>query len=119
MSRQAKQCELGETKVLPCGCWDCIIWQCFFLGAIGVIFYSSSLLSGIIIIILLPIIELLADIFYYEKFQVEKDIFLFLSLWGFISYFFGEIKHYKKNKDNLNDNGQISEAQLTNQNSAP
>ncbi|GFY85880.1 purine permease 3 [Actinidia rufa] len=45
---------------------------CFFLGAIGVIFSASSLLSAIIITVLLPVIEVLAVIFYKEKFQAEK-----------------------------------------------
>ncbi|PIN19290.1 hypothetical protein CDL12_08039 [Handroanthus impetiginosus] len=110
MSREAKEYELGKTKYYLVVVGSAIIWQCFFLGAIGVIFYSSSLLSGIIITVSLPIVELLAVIFYHEKFQAEKGISLFLSLWGFISYFFGEIKHNKKNKDNLNDNEQTSEA---------
>ncbi|PIN19286.1 putative UDP-galactose transporter [Handroanthus impetiginosus] len=118
ISREAKEYELGETKYYLVVVWSAIIWQCFFLGAIGVIFYSSSLLSAIIITVLLPVIEILAVIFYHEKFQVEKGISLFLSLWGFISYFLGEIKHNKKNKDNLNED-QPSEVQLAHQNSVP
>ncbi|PIN10597.1 hypothetical protein CDL12_16812 [Handroanthus impetiginosus] len=89
MSREANEYELGETKYYLVIVWSAIIWQCFFLGVIGVIFYSSSLLSGIIIAVLLSTAELLAVIFYHEKFQAEKGISLFLSLWGFISYFFG------------------------------
>ncbi|PIN19291.1 putative UDP-galactose transporter [Handroanthus impetiginosus] len=119
MSREANEFELGETKYYLVIVWSAIICQGFFFGVIGVIFYSSSLLSGIIIAVLLPATELLAVIFYHEKFQAEKGISLFLSLWGFISYFFGEIKHNKKNKEDLNDNEQTSEVQLTDQNSAP
>ncbi|PIN19285.1 hypothetical protein CDL12_08034 [Handroanthus impetiginosus] len=118
ISREAKEYELGETKYYLVVAWSAIIWQCFFLGAIGVIFYSSSLLSGIIITVLLPVTEILAVISYHEKFQAEKGISLFLSLWGFISYFSGEIKHSKKNKDNLNDD-QPSEVQLAHQDSVP
>ncbi|PSS31606.1 Purine permease [Actinidia chinensis var. chinensis] len=94
--REAKEFGLGETKyyvVLVC---SAIIWQCFFLGAIGVIFSASSLLSAIIITVLLPVIEVLAVIFYKEKFQAEKGVSLILSLWGFVSYFYGELKHSKK-----------------------
>lgn len=75
-----------------------IIWQFFYLGAIGVIFCSSSLLSGIIIAVLLPVNEILAVIFYSERFQAEKGVALVLSLWGFVSYFYGEVKHSKKAK---------------------
>lgn len=73
-----------------------LIWQFFYLGAVGVIFCSSSLLSGIIIAVLLPVTEVLAVIVYREKFQAEKGVALILSLWGFVSYFYGEIKHNKR-----------------------
>lgn len=76
-----------------------IIWQGFYLGIIGIIFCASSLLSGIVIAVLLPITEILAVIFYHEKFQAEKGVSLVLSLWGFVSYFYGEIKHSKERRE--------------------
>ena len=76
-----------------------IVWQCFFLGALGVVFSASSLVSGIVIAVLLPVTEILAVIFFAEKFQAEKGISLALSLWGFVSYFYGEIKDPKKTKN--------------------
>ncbi|XAR62115.1 hypothetical protein NMG60_11016739 [Bertholletia excelsa] len=94
--KEARNFELGETTyyvVLVC---SGIMWQCFFLGVIGVIFCASSLLSAIIIAVLLPVTEILAVIFYSEKFQAEKGISLVLSLWGFVSYFYGEIKQSKR-----------------------
>jgi hypothetical protein len=78
--------------------WSAIIWQGFFLGAIGIIFCASSLLSAVVIAVLLPVTEVLAVIFYQEKFQAEKGVALVLSLWGFTSYFYGEIKHSKNKK---------------------
>ncbi|XP_074379707.1 purine permease 3-like [Apium graveolens] len=93
---EAKNFELGETKYFVVLVCSGMIWQCFFLGAIGVIFCASSLLSGIIIAVLLPVTEVLAVIFYHEKFQAEKGIALVLSLWGFVSYFYGEVKQGKK-----------------------
>lgn len=75
------------------------MWQFFFLGAIGVIFCASSLLSGIIIVAFLPVTEVLAVIVYKESFQAEKGVALVLSLWGFVSYFYGEIKESRKNKE--------------------
>ncbi|XVE60553.1 hypothetical protein DITRI_Ditri05aG0138100 [Diplodiscus trichospermus] len=93
--REAKE---GETKYYVIAILTAIIWQCFFLGAIGVVFCGSSLLSGIVIAVLLPVTEILAVIFYKEKFQAEKGVALALSLWGFLSYFYGEIKQSKKKK---------------------
>ncbi|GFP81875.1 purine permease 3 [Phtheirospermum japonicum] len=102
---EAKAYGLGETKYYLVVVWIAIISQFCNLGALGIIFYSSSLLSGIMITVLLPVTEILAVIFYREKFQAEKGVSLFLSLWGFISYFYGEIKHSNTNTTN-NDNKQ-------------
>ncbi|KAI3819859.1 hypothetical protein L1987_13711 [Smallanthus sonchifolius] len=101
IQREAKDFKLGETKYYAILCASALIWQCFFLGAIGVIFCASSLLSGIIIAVLLPVTEVLAVVFYKEKFQVEKGVALVLSLWGFTSYFYGEYKLKKGLKDEM------------------
>ncbi|KAL8096369.1 hypothetical protein AgCh_037358 [Apium graveolens] len=98
--REARNFDLGETKYYVILVCSGIIWQLFFIGAGGVIFCASSLLSGIIISVLLPVIEVLAVIFYKEKFQAEKGVALVLSLWGFVSYFYGEIKQSKKAEKN-------------------
>ncbi|XP_057974847.1 purine permease 3-like isoform X2 [Malania oleifera] len=101
ISREAKEFELGEARYYVVLVWSAIVWQVFFIGAIGVIFYASSLSSGILISVLLPITELFAVIFYKEKFEAEKGIALALSIWGFISYFYGEIKHSKKTNEQI------------------
>ncbi|XP_048437357.1 purine permease 3-like [Pyrus x bretschneideri] len=94
--REARNFGLGETSYYVVLVFSAIVWQGFFLGAVGVIFCASSLLSGIIIAVLLPVTEVLAVIFYQEKFQAVKGVSLALSLWGFVSYFYGEIKHSKQ-----------------------
>ncbi|KAL3504829.1 hypothetical protein ACH5RR_034670 [Cinchona calisaya] len=93
---EAREYQLGEAKyyvVLVC---SAIVWQCFTVGFTGIIFCASSLLSGIILAVLLPVTEVLAVIFYHEKFQAEKGIALALSLWAFVSHFYGVIKHNNK-----------------------
>ncbi|XP_015932921.1 purine permease 1 [Arachis duranensis] len=98
--REARDYELGETKYYYVLVWSAMMWQFFFLGAIGVIFCASSLLSGIIIAVFLPVTEVLAVILYKENFEAEKGVALVLSLWGFVSYFYGEIKQeWKRNKN--------------------
>ncbi|KAM7514525.1 hypothetical protein LguiA_004108 [Lonicera macranthoides] len=99
--REGREFELGERWYYVVLVLSGIFWQCFFLGAIGVIFCASSLLSGIIIAVLLPVTEILAVIFYHEKFQAEKGVALVLSLWGFVSYFYGEMKYNKKKKQSI------------------
>lgn len=98
IGKEARAYTLGEGKYYAVVVASALIWQCFFLGAIGVIYCGSSLLSAIIIAVLLPVTEILAVIFYKEKFQAEKGVSLALSLWGFASYFYGEIKNNKKMK---------------------
>ncbi|AAF98433.1 Similar to purine permease [Arabidopsis thaliana] len=92
LPKEAREFKLGEALFYVVAVFSAIIWQGFFLGAIGLIFSTSSLVSGIMISVLLPITEVLAVIFYHEKFQAEKGLSLALSLWGFVSYFYGEIK---------------------------
>lgn len=111
---EANTYELGKTMYVLVILANAVMWQCFYLGAIGVIFYASSLLSAIIIHALLPTTELLAVLFYHEKFRVEKGISLFLCLWGFTSYFYGEIKNEKKNKrKKLEQEKEAREAQMS------
>ncbi|XVF39591.1 hypothetical protein PTKIN_Ptkin01aG0046200 [Pterospermum kingtungense] len=95
--REAREFEIGESNYYVVLICSAIVWQCLFLGTIGVIFCSSSLLSGILISVLIPVTEILGVIFYKEKFQAQKGVSLALSLWGFVSYFYGEIKQTKKN----------------------
>ncbi|RVW55987.1 Purine permease 3 [Vitis vinifera] len=81
ISREAKEYELGEAKYYLVVVWNGIIWQCFFLGAIGVIFSASSLVCGIVIAVLLPVTEILAVIFFQENFKQRRG-FHWLSLCG-------------------------------------
>ncbi|KAE8652695.1 hypothetical protein Csa_014148 [Cucumis sativus] len=101
IAMEAEAFGLGKAKYYVILVLSAIIWQGFFLGVIGVIFSSSSFFSGIIIAVLLPVTEILAVVTFNEKFQAEKTISLILNLWGFVSYFYGEIKHNKKKMKNL------------------
>lgn len=96
--REAETYELGKSIYYLVLVGDAFLWQLFFLGAAGVIFCSTSLLSGILIAVLLPVSEILAIFIFNEKFTVEKGISLCLALWGFVSYFYGEFHQDKKTK---------------------
>ncbi|WRX14915.1 hypothetical protein QQP08_007402 [Theobroma cacao] len=96
--REASKFELGQSTYYLVILLSAILWQFFFMGAVGVIFSGSSLLSGIIIAALLPVTESLAVLFFHEKFQVEKAISVVLSLLGSLSYFYGELQKNKKNQ---------------------
>ncbi|KAL3504827.1 hypothetical protein ACH5RR_034668 [Cinchona calisaya] len=94
--REAKEYQLGEAKYYVVLVFSAIMWQFFLLGIMGIVFSSSALVSGITASALLPITEVLAVIVFHDKFQAEKGVALVLSLWGFCSHFYGEIKHSKK-----------------------
>ena len=102
MGKEAREFGLGEMKYYVVALCMALIWQIYLLGAIGVIFYASSFLSGIIIAVSLPFTEVLAVIFFREKFTAGKVVSLALSLSGFMCYFYGEYKQLQKEKhDNL------------------
>ncbi|GAA0154473.1 hypothetical protein LIER_12444 [Lithospermum erythrorhizon] len=96
ISKEAKQYVLGEATYYVVLISNAIVWQCSLLGVNGVIFCGSSLLSAIILALTIPITEVLSVMFFHENFQVDKGVALFLSLWGFVSYFYGEISNTKK-----------------------
>ncbi|KAJ0984656.1 hypothetical protein J5N97_003012 [Dioscorea zingiberensis] len=96
--REAKAFGLGEFNYYQVLVWSTILWQFAFLGILGAINYTSALVSGIIFTVLIPVTEVLAVIFFHEKFSSGKGVALALSLWGFASYFYGELKTNKKDK---------------------
>ncbi|XP_055810297.1 purine permease 3-like [Solanum dulcamara] len=115
ISREAKQYNLGEDRYYIILIWSAIIWQCFFVGAIGIIYSSSSLMSGVLLAVLLPVTEILAVIFFNEKFSGEKGLALFLSLWGFVSYMYGDYKQAKKVEKKINQESEMITTMYTNE----
>lgn len=112
LSREAREFELGITNYYLTVVGNGLFSQFFFVGALGVTSYGSSLLSVLIVAVLLPATELLAVIFYHEKFEAEKGISLFLSLWGFISYFYGEVKSNRENKEKKRIMKELQETEM-------
>ncbi|CAN6182588.1 unnamed protein product [Urochloa humidicola] len=88
--REAKHYELGEGRYYTVLVFAAVMWQFFFLGAVGVIFCVHTLLAGILIAVFIPVTEVAAVIFLHEKFSSEKGVALVLSLWGLASYSYGE-----------------------------
>ncbi|KAG0471616.1 hypothetical protein HPP92_016162 [Vanilla planifolia] len=95
---EAKGYELGEAKYYLVVVSLAVLTQLLFLGRVGVVLYSSALLSGLVLALLLPMTEVLAVIFFHEPFDGDKIVALGLSLWGFASYLYGERIEYTKNK---------------------
>ncbi|KAK8941890.1 Purine permease 1 [Platanthera guangdongensis] len=98
ISGEAKEYGLGETNYYLVIISFAVVMQCFFLGRVGVVLYSSALLTGIVVDVLLPITVVLAVIFFHESFTSDKAVALVLSLWGFVSYIYGERVDYKERR---------------------
>ncbi|XP_068636987.1 purine permease 3-like [Aristolochia californica] len=96
ITREAREYELGETKYYLVLISNAIVFQMLSLGSLGVIFCVSSLFSGILSSVFLPLTEVAAVIVFGEKFTAEKGMALALCLWGFTSYFYGEYQMKKK-----------------------
>nr|CAD1826951.1 unnamed protein product [Ananas comosus var. bracteatus] len=97
--REAQEFGLGPAGyyMVLVGC--AILFQFFFLGTVGAIYYGSALLAGVVIALLIPVAEVLAVMFFDEPFNSTKGVALVLSLWGFASYFYGEFKANKAKED--------------------
>ncbi|KAI5654947.1 hypothetical protein M9H77_32134 [Catharanthus roseus] len=96
ISREAGQFLMGETKYYVVVVSIAVIFQVYFFGAVGIIMCASALVNGIITAVLLPITEVLAVIFFRDKFTSEKGMSLALCLWGFVSHLYGEYRASKK-----------------------
>ncbi|GLJ48039.1 hypothetical protein SUGI_1014390 [Cryptomeria japonica] len=99
VASEARASDIGEAKFYIALVWNAISWQLFFIGVFGVIFLTSSLLSGIIKTMFIPVTQVLAVIIYHENFSGKKGIALVLALWDFASYLYGE---YLKSKQPAN-----------------
>ncbi|KAJ6815866.1 purine permease 1-like isoform X2 [Iris pallida] len=96
--KEAKAYGLGEIKYYVVVVFSAILWQCYCLGAVGVIFCVHTLLTGIICSMCIPVTGFLGVVLFREKFSAEKFVALALSLWGMASYTYGELLESKKKK---------------------
>ncbi|KAJ0975989.1 hypothetical protein J5N97_017954 [Dioscorea zingiberensis] len=103
MRKEAKDLGIGEMKYYMILLLDVIFWQALNIGLVGLVSGASSLLGGILMAVQLPVSVILSLIFFKEKFQSGKGVALALSIWGFISYLYGEMKQSKKLKQMVLD----------------
>uniref|UniRef100_A0A7N2LQR0 Probable purine permease n=1 Tax=Quercus lobata TaxID=97700 RepID=A0A7N2LQR0_QUELO len=91
LKREMDKFELGKFIFVSTLIWTAIAWQIFNIGAVGWIHEVSSLFSNVISVLGLPVIPVLAVIFFHDKMDGVKVISMGLAIWGFISYFY---QHY-------------------------
>ncbi|XWS12400.1 hypothetical protein CRYUN_Cryun37aG0086600 [Craigia yunnanensis] len=83
--------ELGKISYIMTLVWISIFWQGFSIGVIGLIFEVSSLFSNAVSILGLPVVPILAVIFFGDKMDCIKVVAMVLATWGFLSYTY---QHY-------------------------
>ncbi|KAG2643937.1 purine permease 1-like [Panicum virgatum] len=95
---EAREFGFGRTGYYMLLAGSAATYQCFFLGTIGAIFFGSALLAGVVMTVLIPVTEVLAVLLFGEPFNGTKGVALALSLWGFVSYLYGEVQTAKANR---------------------
>lgn len=103
ISRDAEEYRLGEAKYYLVILSFAVVMQCFCMGRVGVVLYSSALLTGVVLDVLLPVTVVLAVLFFHEPFTGNKAVALVLSLWGFTSYVYGELCDLRKGKESTEE----------------
>ncbi|CAL2252149.1 unnamed protein product [Prunus armeniaca] len=103
--------KLGTVSYVMNLVWTAIIWQLFSIGSLGLIFEASSLFSNAISAMGLPVVPILAVIFFHDKMDGIKAMAMVLAIWGFISYAYQHYLDDRKSKnENKNVNGEVPEA---------
>ncbi|GER26025.1 purine permease 10 [Striga asiatica] len=78
--------EMGELVYVVIVLSVAIGWQVYYIGTMGLIFEVSSLFSNVISTVGLPVVPILAVVFFHERMDGIKVIAIFLAVWGFVSY---------------------------------
>ncbi|XP_002272204.1 probable purine permease 10 [Vitis vinifera] len=91
LNREMGDFELGKVSYLMILLWTAVGWAVFSVGLFGLIFEVSSLFSNVISTLGLPIVPVLAVVFFHDKMDGVKVIAMLLGIWGFVSYIY---QHY-------------------------
>lgn len=86
MGREMQEYGLGKVPYVMTLVWTAIAWQVYIIGSFGLIFQVSSLFSNVISALALPIVPILAVIFFNDKMNGVKVVAILLAVWGFVSY---------------------------------
>ncbi|RDY11408.1 putative purine permease 10, partial [Mucuna pruriens] len=96
LDKELKEYEDEKVSYVMTLVWIAVGWQISNIGLLGLIFEVSSLFSMVIDTIELPIIPILAAIFFHDKINGMKVIAFLLAAWGCLSYVYQQ--YLDKNK---------------------
>lgn len=105
LNREMEEFKLGKVSYLMTLIWTAISWQVFNVGCVGLILEVSSLFSNAISVVGLPVVPVMAVIFFHDKLGGIKVISMVLAVWGFVSFLYQQyLDDYKSKHENINDN---------------
>ncbi|KAJ4703801.1 Purine permease [Melia azedarach] len=91
LNTEMENFKLGKVSYLMTLIWIAVGWQVFSIGAVGLIAEVSSVFSNVISTLGLPVVPVLAVVFFHDKMDGLKAISMVLAIWGFVSYVY---QHY-------------------------
>lgn len=114
LNKEMEEYTEGKASYTMTLLWTAITWQISSVGMLGLIFEVSSLFSNVISTLALPVVPILAVLFFDDKMNGVKVIALVLAVWGFVSYIY---QHYlddlqSKAAEERTKSNEISEIQV-------
>ncbi|KAL9232251.1 hypothetical protein vseg_007379 [Gypsophila vaccaria] len=96
LSVEMHQYELGKVSYVMTLLWTALTWQLYSIGIVGLINQVSSLFSNAVATLGLPIVPVLAVVFFHDTMDGIKVVAMSLAIWGFVSYGYQQyLDHYK------------------------
>ncbi|XP_024983578.1 purine permease 21-like [Cynara cardunculus var. scolymus] len=80
--------ELGNVAYVMILVSKAVCWQIFSIGTLGLIFKVSCLFSNVVSTVGLPIVPILAVVFFHEEINGVKMVSMVMAIWGFLSYMY-------------------------------
>ncbi|KAF8413602.1 hypothetical protein HHK36_001594 [Tetracentron sinense] len=118
LTEEMEKFGLGKLSYVMTLVWTAVAWQVFSIGSVGLIFEVSSLFSNVISTVALPVIPILAVIFFHDTMDGMKVVAMLLAIWGFVSYIYqhylddSKSKAAKANVDEILDTSTKNRPQL-------
>lgn len=105
LESEMKEYNQGRVSYVMTLLWTAVTWQICSVGLLGLIFEVSSLFSNVISTLGLPLVPILAVIFFHDKMEGMKVMAMLLAIWGFLSYIYQHYQDDSKSKANRTSHG--------------
>ncbi|ONI06220.1 hypothetical protein PRUPE_5G048000 [Prunus persica] len=105
LESEMKEYKQGRVSYIMTLLWTAVTWQISSVGLLGLIFEVSSLFSNVISTLALPLVPILAVIFFHDKMDGVKVMAMLLAIWGFLSYIYQNYRDVSESKAKESDTG--------------